>query len=76
MEQGTVSDQAHQTDQQEHHRRVAAILKQARRETGVRDLLTFGLATMWTALLGLGAVLYALFAKWRVRPTAESTTST
>ena len=69
-------NQPHEIDQRDHNRRVKAVLKRARRETGVRDLLTFGLATMWTALLSLGVVLYALFAKWRVRPPAEPTTST
>ena len=68
-------NQPHEIDQREHDRRAKAILRRARRETGDRDLLTFGLATMWTALLGLGAVLYALSAKWRVRPPAEPTNS-
>ena len=69
-------NQPHEIDQREHDRRVQTILTRARRETGVRDLLTFGLATMWTALLSLGAVLYALFARSRVRPPAKPTTFT
>ena len=68
-----VPDHPHQTDQREHDRRVAAILKRARRETGARDLLTFTLAKMWTALLAIGAVAYSLLSKWH-RPAAEPNT--
>ena len=72
----SVPNQPHENDQPEHERRVKAVLKRARRETGARDLLTFGLATMWTTLLSLGTVLYVLFANRRVRPTTKPTTST
>ena len=63
-----MSDHPHQIDLQEHDRRVAAILKRARRETGVRDLLTFALVKMWATLLGVGAAAYWLFSKWH-RPS-------
>ena len=70
-----MSDQPSRNDQQEHDRRVATILKQARRETGVRDLLAFALAKMWTALLGVGAVVYSFFSKSHLPPVAEPKTS-
>ena len=74
-ERGSVSEQLHQTDQREHDRRVEAVLKRARRETGIRDLVTFGLAAMWTTLLDLGAVFYALLTERHVRPPTEPRSS-
>ncbi len=46
------SAQQVQTSQQ----RIRQIVRRARREVGVRDLLTFCLARIWTVLLILGAV--------------------
>jgi hypothetical protein len=46
-----------------HERRVQTVLRRARQETGVRDLVSFSLGRMWTVLLSLGAVVYALFAR-------------
>lgn len=43
-----------------HGRRVSKILDRARHETGVRDLVTFSGARMWTVLLALAAILYVL----------------
>ena len=43
-----------------HHRRVAKILGQARRETSVRDVIVFSCGRLWAVLLSLGAVLYVL----------------
>jgi hypothetical protein len=63
-----VSGEVHHEDQREHDRRVEAVLGRARRETGVRDLLTFSFVKMWAALLAVGAVFCVLFGKWYSRP--------
>jgi len=49
-----------ETNEEGHDRRVTNILTRARQEVGVRDLVTFSFARMWTVLLALGAVLYTL----------------
>ena len=54
-------------DDQAHERRVQRILKQARRETGLRDLLTFCGARVWIAILALGAAAYVAIAN-RIEP--------
>jgi hypothetical protein len=46
-----------------HERRVQNVLIRARQEIGVRDLISFSLGRMWSVLLSLGAVVYALIAK-------------
>ncbi len=54
-------------DQHEgHERRVRKILTRARHEVGVRDLVTFSFARMWTVLLAIGAAIYALVGSWHV----------
>ena len=42
--------------------RIQRIVRRARREVGVRDLLTFCFARIWTVLLILGAVCSAWYA--------------
>ena len=42
--------------------RIRRIVRRARQEVGVRDLLTFCLARIWTVLLILGAVYSAWYA--------------
>jgi hypothetical protein len=53
-------------DHEGHERRVRKILTQARREVGVRDLVTFAFARMWTVVLAIGATMYALINRWHV----------
>jgi hypothetical protein len=48
-------------DERAHERRVEQILRRARREVGLRDFLTFCGARLWTAVLAIGAELYAAF---------------
>lgn len=42
--------------------RIRRIVSRARRETGLRDLVTFCVARMWSVLLILGAVCSAWYA--------------
>lgn len=42
--------------------RIRRVVDRARREAGLRDLLTFCLARIWTVLLILGAVCSAWYA--------------
>jgi hypothetical protein len=58
-------------DNEGHERRVASILSSARREVGVRDLLVFSCARMWTVVLAIGAVVYGLCTRWCVRHSNE-----
>ncbi len=51
------AQQAHTSEQ-----RIRRVIQRARREVGIRDLLTFCLARIWTVLLILGAVCSAWYA--------------
>jgi hypothetical protein len=43
--------------------RVDRVLARARHEVGARDLLTFALVRVWTALLSITVVFYVLFVR-------------
>lgn len=49
-------------DEEAHERRVEQVLKRARHEVGLRDFLSFFGARLWTAVLAIGAELYAAVA--------------
>ena len=51
-----------QTQKQSSEQRIRRIVERAQREVGIRDLLTFCLARIWTVLLILGAVCSAWYA--------------
>jgi hypothetical protein len=48
-------------DATEDERRAALVVRAARRDVSFRDFLTFALVRSWTAVLAIGAVLFALF---------------